>query len=519
MNLSYSKLKFPVFAYISLPVFLFLAFYLRLSVGIPCIIAYAVALFFSLKKEKNDKDLEKQIFVSTKTLVFLFAVVLLWTFLGGLNGHWFQTSDWDCRNAIFRDLITHYWPVRYWQSNSALAYYIGHWLPAAAIARLIFRFGGESIAWAVGQNLLWIWTAVGLYLILLLLMAYHQIKNNKQIFLVLLTFVFFSGMDIIGVCLTDNVSYLLGPDVLHLEWWSDIYQYSSITTCVYWVFNQSIIPWLTVMCFLFEKTPKNYIFICVACLACGPLPLVGLAILMLARGIEYIVKEIRNCEFGKAVRNILFPSNLLCMVTVVPVYLSFYLCNNATSGTLNGGAEEPILTATVETVSIANRVWGWASNNLLKFLAFFLLEVGIYLILIFKENKNNLLYYTVWLSLLLIPHFHVGISNDFCMRASIPSVFLVMVFCEKMLLKNMEDVRLHKKSRGNIRALLLSVALAIGAVTPCVEIGRGIYHVVEAGTVNLANDTIYTFDDDSVTYNFSTEDPDSKLFFRYFAQR
>lgn len=518
MNLSYSKLKFPVFAYISLPVFLFLAFYLRLSVGIPCIIAYAVAMFVALKKDKKIKEVEKQIVISKKVLVLLFVFVLLWTFLGGLNGNWFQSSDWDCRNAIFRDLITHYWPVRYWQSNSALDYYIGHWLPAAAIARLIFRIVGEDIAWTIGQNLLWIWTAGGLYLLLLLLMTYHRVKSKQQILVILLVTVFFSGLDIAGVLLTDKVEWLLAPDVLHLEWWSGNYQYSSITTCVYWVFNQSIIPWLTVMCFLFEKTPSNYIFLCTACLACGPLPLVGLAILMLVKGIEYLVTESKSGMLRKAIWRVFFPANLLCLVIVVPVYLAFYLCNNATSGTLNGDTAS--VEVVVENAGFLTNIVNWVSNNFLEFLVFFFLEVGIYLILTYRENKKNSLYYAVWISLLLIPHFKVGMSNDFCMRASIPSVFLTMAFCESMLLKNIETIQdKNVEIKKKIRVYLLIVALLIGAVTPCVEIGRGIYHVVTEKTIHLAWDPIRTFDNDSVTYNFSATDPDSKFFFQHFAQR
>ena len=153
MNLRYSKLKVPIFLYISLPAFLFLAFFLRLTAAVPCIAAYAAVLCFALRKDPEAAGAEKQITVPARTLTVLFLLVLLWTFLGGLNGHWFQTSDWDCRNAIFRDLITHDWPVRY-QNGSALVYYIGHWLPAAGLAKLLLPLGGLDLAWhcRVGQG-------------------------------------------------------------------------------------------------------------------------------------------------------------------------------------------------------------------------------------------------------------------------------------------------------------------------------------------------------------------------------
>ena len=71
-----------------------------------------------------------------KTILLVFAFSLLWTYLGGMNGYYYQSTDWDCRNAIYFDLIQYKWPVTYDQNGAALVYYIGHWLPPAALAKL-----------------------------------------------------------------------------------------------------------------------------------------------------------------------------------------------------------------------------------------------------------------------------------------------------------------------------------------------------------------------------------------------
>lgn len=509
MILSYSKLKVPIFFYLSLPAFLFLAFFLRLSVAIPCIAAYGLMLCFALRKDQTQKKMEKKITVSGVTLFILFLVVLLWTFLGGLNGHWFQTSDWDCRNAIFMDLITHRWPVRY-QNGSALVYYIGHWLPEAAAAKLFLRFGGLELAWSIGQNLLWLWTSVGLYFLLLLLLIYHEVKNKKQILLVVLLLIFFSGMDIIGTILTGRLGEFFSPNELHLEWWSGRYQFSSITTCVYWVFNQSVIPWLAVMCFLHEKTPKNYVFLGIACLSCGPFPMVGLTVLMLVRGIEYLVEETgaEKYNWKKRILELFSPGNLLGCFVVLPVYILYYACNIATSQTMARESSGGMLERTIQQFS-DNFI-----KSLICFVAFFVLEAGIYLVLIYRERKNDPLYYAVFVSLLLIPHFQIGLSMDFCMRVSIPALFLLMVYCGEYLLHHLNSL---KKPWGpeKIRTLLIAACLLIGAVTPCVEIGRGVYHVITEQTIELAYDPIYSFENEPVTYNFSTEFPDKTVFFKY----
>ena len=515
MSLSYSRLKAVVFAYISLPVFLFLTFFLRISIALPSIAVYGAMLYFALRSERREE--EKKIELSTRIMFLLFLAVLAWTFLGGLNGHWFQTTDWDCRNAIFRDLITHTWPVRY-ANGSALVYYIGHWLPVAAISKIVLRLGGLDMAWAVGQNLLWLWTAVGVYLVLLLLLVYHEVKTSKQVLLVALLFVFFSGMDLIGAIATKHIGNLLSPEVMHLEWWTSHYQFSSLTTCIYWVFNQTVVPWLTVICFLFERTPANYIFLFVACLACGPFPAVGLAALMFARGIEYLVQGLRTYASRKYFAKLLYPGNLLGTLTIVPIYLVYYGCNNATNDMTAYRAEG---IAALQNVSFVEKSLQWFAENfkvsVIYFAIFFVLEAGLYLILLYCDKKSDVLYYAVWVSLLLFPHFHIGKYIDFCMRVSIPALFVLMVFCGEAILRYCEE----RKKSGHIKRMqirVLVVCLLIGAATPCVEIGRGFYHVAKEKTTALSYDPIYSFETQPVMYNFSTEFPDKTIFFQYLAR-
>lgn len=56
---------------------------------------------------------EQGITLSVPKLVLLFALMLLWGYLGGQTGFFYQNSDWGYRNAIYRDLITNSWPVYY----------------------------------------------------------------------------------------------------------------------------------------------------------------------------------------------------------------------------------------------------------------------------------------------------------------------------------------------------------------------------------------------------------------------
>ena len=388
MIINYSKLKRIVFIYISLPVLVFLAFYLRPIIAIPCSIVFFFALFSSFKKNQGE-DI-KEITVNLKLMCILFTAVLLWTFLGGLNGHWFQSSDWDCRNAIFRDLITHSWPVIYEKSNSALSYYFGHWLPVAAFAKVIYWIFGESVAWEVGQNLLWIWTTIGLFLLLLLILLYCNANNKKQITIVVCVFVFFSGMDIVGAVITNKVPYLMSLPIMHLEWWCASYQFSSITTCVFWVFNQSVIPWLVVLCFLFENSFKNYVFLAISCIACGAFPFVGLIILMIVKIFLGLINEIRKNSLRNFFVDVFSLSNILCFLFIIPVYSLFYVTNNAISDTIEkiftlsklSGAQENSMGASVN-------IYDWFYEHVFKFSIFFMIEIGCYFLLLYKEHKKD----------------------------------------------------------------------------------------------------------------------------------
>ena len=125
-------------------------------------------------------------------------------------------------------------------------------------------------------------------------MLFTKSATKKKQFFAVLIFVLFSGLDVVGMFWLKRQGYLLEPSVLHLEWWAGGLQYSSNTTCLYWVFNQTIMSWLATMCFLCEKTPRNYVLIGLSCFFCGPLPFVGLAVLMIASAIEKLINECKS---------------------------------------------------------------------------------------------------------------------------------------------------------------------------------------------------------------------------------
>ena len=182
--------------------------------GIICGIALLCVWWLSITSKGNQNDIrvtgESESTIRIWEIVFLAMVSLVWCILGGQGGYFYQTSDWNERNAIFRDLIEREWPVYYDQTDIVLTYYIGHWLPAALVGKAVYILSGSAeIAWKIGNNALLLWSSLGIIACLLLLFRVSRANTFRQRSIAVLIFMFFSGLDVIGTILqgcTSNLS-------------------------------------------------------------------------------------------------------------------------------------------------------------------------------------------------------------------------------------------------------------------------------------------------------------------------
>ena len=124
-------LRTAAIIYLTLPLLVFYCGFLRWYYAILCSLGVAAVSLWSIKKLDLTEAPNKQQTFSKKTVCAVFLFTMLWSYLGGMNGYFYQTSDWNCRNAIYFDLIQYPWPVIYPKSGGALVYYIGQWLPVA----------------------------------------------------------------------------------------------------------------------------------------------------------------------------------------------------------------------------------------------------------------------------------------------------------------------------------------------------------------------------------------------------
>lgn len=491
------------YVYLTLPMVIFLLGWCRWYIGIPA----SLVVIYGVLRCMKEHGRRRSIFKSNDMIkiIVIVGIVLLWVCLSGIGGYAWQNTDHQTRNTLFELLVQEKWPVvreveqnGYIQSKG-LVYYIGFWLPATIIGKI---FGVEA-----GYAAQYVWAVFGILLFYAMICIWRKKVSVWPLILIIL----FSGLDIVGILITQPML----PEafgVEHMEAWSVYYQYSSMTTQLFWVFNQAIPIWLAAgLIFLCEK-PKNMIFVWALMLLTSSLPSVGL--------IPYVIYfMIRCCDWKEEYRT---PGELaascwknwasfqnIAAGGVAGIISGLYvLGNNALIQTFDfstGTVPEVGWALTIFVVILLvllfvlgfcgifyliKKGWGkrikqvlfvlgtiifvfmvvrsyyaeWQSPLFLwvNLTVFFFLEAGVFLICVYPmiEEKGLFWLNTIWLY--VIPLIVIGKSCDFCMRASIPGLLLIIMWCIQML----------DGYGKSWKTYLLIGLLAVGALTPIHEIKR-----------------------------------------------
>ena len=504
-----------------MPLALFVGSWLRLPFAILCLELVLMALCASLGKgiglkskravfafsvRYKQDSAKPSVYVSYHTLSILICLAFIWCLLGGQGGMFYQTDDWSIRNALYRDLLTHEWPVYYNGGAAALSYYIAYWLPPALVGKLALALGANiDVIWTVANIALLVWTVMGMCFVILLSLVAIRPQTDAWVYGCVALLVLFSTPDILGCFLSKNLPDANAADYPHLEWWAQVAQYSSISTCLFWVFNQAVVPWICTLCMYCESGFRSYLLLFVCCANCGPFPALGLAFLMLARGAGRLMATYRLGKQVKPVlKEIISVQNIAALLILVPIVL-FFCCNAAVSNT----ATAPSANA------LKYPLYFPVERRLIKCLAYFVFLEGLLLpLFVFRDHHKTSLYWGMLATLLICPFVRVGQAGDFCMRVSMPAILVLFVFVSQSLI-----MHVHRTSRiGAITALLI-VALALGSITPICEMYRSICHAVRDGFFQTWHDKGTLEGQDFSISNFGLEQPDQTFFFKEVSKR
>lgn len=425
--------------YLAFPFFLFLFGWIRLTIAIPLALVLLFTLYRSLFTNSQSPISNNQpsflLPFSSSAFYWIF-LTIFWLFLSGIGGYAFQNWDHNWRNAVFHDLIDFRWPIYYAQPESGpvkmLVYYVGFWLPSAIV--------GKLINWQVANFALFVWSFLGL------LLATHHLASvlKTSNFKATLFLIFFSGLDILGTLFFPQTYPTLFPATTHLEIWAGNLQYSSFTTQLFWVFNQAIPAWLVIsfIANLAEEKQSDkrgeLILLWSLCFFFAPLASVGL--------LPYLLIEIiKKTTFKSPFKHLRWEQ--LAAAGIIFLLSAFFF-----------------------TANTAAQSRGFQSLSFAKFLAFFLLEGGVFWLVLAPSTYKDPRWVVTGVLLALIPFIQLGNGRDFVMRASIAPLFYLML---------MTGEAIFNKSVSLVVRYTLIVLLAIGSFTPLYEINRSIYRTFE----------------------------------------
>ena len=504
------------YAYLILPIIIFFIGWLNLPLIFLSLSVTTIGVYFSFKKIINNESFIK---LDLIFLFFSFVILFIWVGFSGIGGFGYQNYDFHFRNAVFRDLITFKWPIIYDYSGDlilqqiigdkgALVYFFTFWLPSALVGKL---FG-----WWAANVALFIWTLIGLFLTVLLINQYI----GKTTIVLVLAFIFASGLDIVGTIglkfieisristTTNEISlrYLIGnilPIFLgneHLEWWAGryLFQYSSFTTQLFWVFNSSIPTWLVTLLLLNEYQKKNLLFSYAPVLFYAPFSAIGLIPFLIYKFYKLNTHhfQIRKPNFSSLKEMIL--DNFSFQNTVIPIvfiFVSFLFLGS----------------------QVGNHPYGliWDFNTfsiklILIYLSFCFLEFLLYGLFVVDIRKEKFLFFLTLGILLILPLYKYGSHNDFTMRASISWLLIFFTISFKHISSKPGKI---SEKKQQVLLILLLILFLLGSVTPLHEIIRSRDEIIAAGGLPEMTDNWSSF---GQINNFGREDPEFKELIKNF---
>ncbi len=451
--------------YLVIPILFFFLGWLRLGIGLALSVLLLLASFFFLKKIKTSATNEESILLSKE---YFFAFIILFLFLlstgnTGFVGSWGSDIPW--RNAIYQDLIRESWPVIYEHTQSMLCYYMTFWLVPAEITALL---GLNEI----GSNVvLFIWMYIGFLLVFFLLCIVLKPKK-EQVTLITVIFLFFSGINIIGMILRN---LFFEPTTLIADFpgricWSfsefnvhgtDIIfiirdTYLNIAD----VYNQFFaIAISTLLFYRFRNNVNFYAYIGLLVLPYSPIGFIGLFVVEV---FEFALNTLKNRQlYGKKnIKDCLSFINVVSSLSLVPVFYLYYSMNLHSAALKTGHA------ASNSFLYIPwNQFAAWESFIIfIILLLYYFFYFLIYALFIYDTYKKDSIFWTILFCLIVFPFFKIGSTADFNFNATTCPYFILCILIIKYLIQVLTTKCIKTKD------VILIFFLSLAMLTPIIQI-------------------------------------------------
>ncbi len=432
IDIPYGFIKAASLVYLTLPVIIFFIGYLRAAWAVPTSIVAAAALVYGIKLSLEDK---RKLTIKLSTLIILAVVALLTVYYCNIGEFVWGTTDHAFRRATLRDLIDYKWPVIYdltKQSNPVVnsvlpdttvgfAYYFSFWMVPAVV--------GKLAGFAAGNVTMLIWSFIG---VLLTFIAMSGLSKSKA-WPVIFSYICFSGLDVIPYFYNEAHPKQYW---MWLEGWVEHMYYISNFNQLLNVYNQCIPVFLIVAVFMLSNDNRLAGFFGSLTFAYSPWATFG----MIPVALYYLL----NNKEDRTFKRILNPLNIITPVLMLIVFV-------------------PLFTANPAATSIAGPTAGFYDSivkYILCYLLFIVIEIGPAALLTFKKFHKTAIYKIAVISLVLIPLYLVSPQNDFVMRASIPSLFVLCV----LLSSTLADINIKEIPNAWDKKDILQKAKGVGTV-------------------------------------------------------
>lgn len=386
-------LKISTVLYLLIPSILFLLTWIHLWIGIPCVF---FIIFYTWRTIREKDFSNNKTFISLSNIFLCLFISVALNYILGIGEFRPQTYDFQANNFKYYDLITHDLPIYYAKQQTYLCYYTGYYLPSALLAKI---FGIETC-----RYFSFVWSVFGMGLVFLWISTFTR---NNVAGLVTIVLLFANAWFVIKLLM--NIEYFqeyLQPYYIQLN------QFKLITSPLiknYAWATQHTIPACLGVCILIEnfktRTDLKYLLLMLlSTMFWSPLTAVGLFPFVAF----YFLKNTKNLLSSKSI------NDLVLMLFLIFAFLPLLLYFVSTEG-----------------IHVNNTEFLWQTGVKSWVMFYLIYAVSNFIIwglfLNYSQNQYKILWKIAVIFPCLIAIYRIGIYNDFNIRVSFPSFFMLSI--------------------------------------------------------------------------------------------
>ncbi len=402
---------YVAYAYIIIP---FILFFIGWLSPVYACITTGIVLVSAVALIKDTKEFIGIDLSGKKLKIFLILFILtVVVFFSGIGSYTFQNEDHQVRSAVMNDLVNKKWPLMLNNDHKlspnqgpvTFIYYFIYWLPAA--------FAGKIFGIKAGYFCLFLWTLLGMTLTFYFV-SRHLKKASVWLLLIFLTF---DGLYLHFSFLKMPVFKAISSD--YVTWANDMRLADNIIDGLYWIYNQTVTPWLIAAMLLNKPATRNILFLYALCYFHGPFMFIGLfpyVIVILSRQIK---AEHLN-SVAQVLRSYFTFQNVAGGLTVVLIGFFFLSASPA-----------------AEPLRLTHRYWK-------MYLMFIFAVFGLISLLIYSKYKKEPFFYITIAICLILPFTRLGSIqvNTFSTRVALAAQFMLAILVARYIFEEKKRMRI-----------------------------------------------------------------------------